>query len=388
MLKSIELIDFKNHVDTKIRLQRLTLLVGPNGTGKTGVLQGIELAAALIRTSASTVLRKKSNTNVIRRGADAFRLSLAGESLLYDVDPDDESLWSLEIKVLDTNAREISGQIRFKDGNEELDADISSLNKTSSKTLFINARAALGSGVMLRLDATELAAPSYLGSVDADVKPNGYGLASTIAHLMTYERERFSTLEQSLIELIPSVRSIRVRRVEITDPTPRTLATKSDKQQKVLGDELVLDMRSGKELPASALSEGTLILLGLLTFLTEREPPRLLLIDDLDRSLHPRAQTQLIDLLRKALDQHPDLQIVATSHSPYLIDELNDDEVWVLNLRDDGTAAAACLADHPDAERFRGVLRTGEFLSSVGEDWVIGPVASNKGDADATGTDR
>jgi energy-coupling factor transporter ATP-binding protein EcfA2 len=373
MLQTIELIDFKNHVDTKIRLQRLTLLVGPNGAGKTGVLQGIDLATALIRTSATTVLREQSNTNVTRRGCDAFRLSLSGESLVYDVDPDDEFPWSLEIKVLDTNARERSGQIRFKDRNDELEAELASLNKSSSKTLFIKARAALGSSVMLRLDATKLAAPSYLGSVDAAVKPDGYGLASTIAHLMTYERERFSTLEQSLIELIPSVRSIRVRRVEIADPKPSTSAGRNSTPQKVLGDELVLDMRSGKELPASALSEGTMILLGLLTFLTEREPPRLLLIDDLDRSLHPRAQTQLIDLLRKTLDQHPDLQIVATSHSPYLIDELNDDEVWVLNLRDDGTAAAACLADHPDAERFRGVLRTGEFLSSVGEDWVIGP---------------
>ena len=56
MLQTIELIDFKNHVDTKIRLQRLTLLVGPNGAGKTGVLQGIEVAAALMRSAASTVL--------------------------------------------------------------------------------------------------------------------------------------------------------------------------------------------------------------------------------------------------------------------------------------------------------------------------------------------
>jgi len=387
MLQNIELIDFKNHVDTKIRLKRLTLLVGPNGAGKTGVLQGIDVAAALIRTSASTVLREKSNTNVIRRNSDAFRLSLAGESLLYDVDPDDESSpWSLDIRGLDTNTAERSGQVRYKDGNGELESDLASRTKSDSKTLFANARAALGSAMMLRLDATKLAAPSYLGSVDANVKPDGYGLASTIAHLMTYERERFSNLEQSLIELIPSVRSIRVRRIEMADPKPSSSTPAS--KQKVLGDELVLDMRSGKELPASALSEGTLILLGLLTFLTEREPPRLLLIDDLDRSLHPRAQTQLIDLLRKTLNQHPDLQIVATSHSPYLIDELNDDEVWVLNLRDDGTAAAACLADHPDAERSRGVLRTGEFLSSVGEDWVIGPVDSDKGDADAIVTDR
>jgi len=82
MLQTIELIDFKNHVDTKIRLQRLTLLVGPNGAGKTGVLQGIDLATALIRTSATTVLREQSNTNVTRRRSDAFRLALSGESLL------------------------------------------------------------------------------------------------------------------------------------------------------------------------------------------------------------------------------------------------------------------------------------------------------------------
>jgi len=315
------------------------------------------------------VLREKSNTNVIRRNSDAFRLSLAGESLLYDVDPDDESSpWSLDIRGLDTNTAERSGQVRYKDGNGELESDLASRTKSDSKTLFANARAALGSATMLRLDATKLAAPSYLGSVDANVKPDGYGLASTIAHLMTYERERFSNLEQSLIELIPSVRSIRVRRIEMADPKPSSSTPAS--KQKVLGDELVLDMRSGKELPASALSEGTLILLGLLTFLTEREPPRLLLIDVLDRSLHPRAQTQLIDLLRKTLDQHPDLQIVATSHSPYLLDALKPEEVRLTGFLEDGSVAIKPLVDHPDFERWKDEMTPGEFWSMVGEDWI------------------
>jgi hypothetical protein len=48
-----------------------------------------------------------------------------------------------------------------------------------------------------------------------------------------------------------------------------------------------------------------------------------------------------------------------------------------LNARDDGTAVAACLADHPDGDRFRGTLRTGEFLSAVGEDWVLGQETSD-----------
>jgi hypothetical protein len=217
---------------------------------------------------------------------------------------------------------------------------------------------------------------------------------------MTYERERFSILEKRLIELVPSVQSIRVRRVEMNRPGRGSATTRAgqilallDETQKsvdelVIGDELVIDMRSGKALPAIALSEGTLILLGLLVFLTAPQPPRLLLIDDLDRSLHPAAQAKLIDLLRRTLDQHPNLQIIATSHSPYLVDELKDKEVWVLNLRDDGTAAAACLADHPDAERSRGVLRTGEFLSAVGEDWVIDPESPDQEETDAAGTNR
>jgi hypothetical protein len=117
-----------------------------------------------------------------------------------------------------------------------------------------------------------------------------------------------------------------------------------------------------------------------LAVLNAADCPRLLLIDDIDQSLHPRAQADLIQRLRQALDRHPELQIVATSHSPYLIDELRDDEVWVLNTRDDGTAVAACLADHPDGARFRGTLRTGEFLSAVGEDWVLG---QERGDASA-----
>ncbi|HSO83129.1 AAA family ATPase [Thiocapsa sp.] len=390
MLQTIELIDFKNHVDTKIRLQRLTFLVGPNGAGKTGVLQGIALGAAALRDSRA-IAPGGSDAALARRGSPGYRLSFAGDALPDAGNNAGPTLWVLEVSSTDA--------VSFRLGGRKADLGDRDGRLFADPPLLQEAKIAVGPARLLRLDAPRLAAPSFLGSVDAKLDHDGSGLASTIAHLMTYERERFSTLEQQLIELVPSVLSIRVRRVEMKRPTPgtsttqagRLLALLDDKEdanhEPVIGDELVLDTRSGKELPASALSEGTLILLGLLTFLTEPEPPRLLLIDDLDRSLHPRAQTQLIDLLRKTLDQHPDLQIVATSHSPYLIDELNDDEVWVLNLRDDGTAAA-CLADHPDAERFRGVLRTGEFLTSVGEDWVIGPVNSDKGDAHAAGTDR
>src|SRR5262249_20936802 len=43
MLSSIRLVDFKGHEDTTVTLKPFTVLVGPNGSGKTSVLQAIHL---------------------------------------------------------------------------------------------------------------------------------------------------------------------------------------------------------------------------------------------------------------------------------------------------------------------------------------------------------
>lgn len=64
-------------------------------------------------------------------------------------------------------------------------------------------------------------------------------------------------------------------------------------------------------------------------------------------------------------------QIVLTSHSPYIVDELEADEVWLLATDEEGVAQARRLSDHPDAERALEVLTTGEFWSAEGEDWVV-----------------
>ena len=59
------------------------------------------------------------------------------------------------------------------------------------------------------------------------------------------------------------------------------------------------------------------------------ESPQLVLLDDIDKALHPQAQKELVRVIRAILAQFPELQIVATSHSPYLVDEFAADEVWV-----------------------------------------------------------
>ena len=121
--------------------------------------------------------------------------------------------------------------------------------------------------------------------------------------------------------------------------------------------------------PASQLSEGTLLALGLVTLL-RHDPPDILLLDDIDKALHPMAQKEVIKLLRRILEQNPRLQIIATAHSPFVLDELSADEVFVAGSDGPGATQIRRLDEHPAWETNKEYLSPGEFWTSVGEDWV------------------
>jgi predicted ATPase len=121
------------------------------------------------------------------------------------------------------------------------------------------------------------------------------------------------------------------------------------------------------------VSEGTLTATGLLAALvgTGDDGPALLMIDDLEHGLHPKAQRDLVGVLRTLLEAKPELQILVTTHSPYVIDELGAEEVYVLNTDAEGVAHARRLSEHPKAEYALEVLTTGELWGAEGEAWVL-----------------
>ena len=80
----------------------------------------------------------------------------------------------------------------------------------------------------------------------------------------------------------------------------------------------------------------------------------------------PRSMEQL----RQLLASFPDLQIVATSHSPYLIDHLAPEEVRLMITDEGGSVVCARLSDHPELDRWQAFMRAGEIWSMVGEEWV------------------
>lgn len=70
----------------------------------------------------------------------------------------------------------------------------------------------------------------------------------------------------------------------------------------------------------------------------------MILPGDIDRGLHPRLFEYLAPLLRDIAEQH-DINIVATTHNPYLVDAMQDHKDAVIIVeKKDGASTLSTLA--------------------------------------------
>jgi len=85
--------------------------------------------------------------------------------------------------------------------------------------------------------------------------------------------------------------------------------------------ELVIEEESGVQIPAARLSDGTLRYLALLTILLHPSPPPLVCIEEPELGLHPDILPIIAELL---LDASTRTQLVVTTHSDALVSALSE----------------------------------------------------------------
>jgi predicted ATPase len=225
------------------------------------------------------------------------------------------------------------------------------------------------------LSARDLAAPHYSDEERPRLSHTGEGLASVIADLWSNDFARRDAIVEALRRIVPSVRRVRTERAKITRRefeyiTVGEARLPQQREVSFWGHNVLLDTTSGESIPLRKASEGTVLTLGLVTALNVANRPRTLLMDDIDRALHPEAQQNLVRMLRDVMKADPALQVIATSHSPFLLDELQHEEVRVTTLADDGAVLCGALNEHPDFARWSSQVKPGELWMSGLEDWL------------------
>jgi predicted ATPase len=383
MIDRLILKNFKGIESADLDLERLTVIVGPNASGKTSVLQALHLLLAL--ANPTTVRRQLWEqhggiTALHRRGSknDAVLIQAFGRwqeqpgTLQMSLVPTEYQWTNNPRGFITTVQGNVGGEFEIPEVSTEWQPDDP---QTQLDKVPIGLLREWAAHALLRLEARRLAEPSYTEAADPQMDSDGSGLASVLAQMALSRPDDFSILLSAMRAVIPQVVRIRLSLTEVRRQETETIRINDEPLTRTAtrsywGQRILLDLAGADSIPSQGASEGTLLVLGLLTALFSSPRPRLVLLDDLDRGLHPKAQKDLVAQLRTLLERDPELQIIATSHSPYLVDHLDPKEVRLSTVLPDGTIRFAALTQHPDFERWKEVMRPGEFWSTVGESWV------------------
>ena len=152
------------------------------------------------------------------------------------------------------------------------------------------------------------------------LSPTGDNLPNVIQYLKEDHPQRLESILQTLSRRIP-----RLEKVEASI---------------MPNGQLLLQIKDApfqEPILAKFASDGTLKMLAYLTILYDPSPPQLLGIEEPENHLHPRLLPELAEECRAATAS---TQLMVTTHSPFFVDGLKPEEVWVLYRDENGFTQA------------------------------------------------
>jgi predicted ATPase len=154
---------------------------------------------------------------------------------------------------------------------------------------------------------------------------SGDNLPNVIQYLKEQHSDRLDEILHALTQRVPKLEKVNA---------------------KVMDDgRLLLQIKDApfeKPVMAKFASDGTLKMLAYLSLLYDPEPPQLIGIEEPENQLHPRLLPELAEECRKAAAI---TQLLVTTHSPFFLNALRPEEVWVLYRDDNGYTKARRAAD-------------------------------------------
>ena len=297
MLKRVSIQNFKSLKDVTLDLQKVNLLIGPNNSGKTNFLKALELIG----------FGRKLN----KHGINQIAFAKNAHNKI-----DIKLLWPSNIGGYDFEIW------KFFFENGELD-DIKGLyneNQPDQVTLghrhnFPISLSELEQTKIYKPDPNKFTQPGPVGTGAENVNADASNLVGFLDLMLgKYRRPVFNRTEKDLQSCIPEFDEINLEDALPTDELKKQFG---DRSFKMIG---LTNSKQGITYWAEELSEGTLYFLALLCIVNQPNPPKLLLLEEPEKGIHPRRIREVMDFIFR-LAEEKDVQIILTTHNEHVLDD-------------------------------------------------------------------
>lgn len=349
MLSRIHIQNFKSLKDVTLDLQQVNLLIGPNNSGKTNLLKALSFLSKVRNSGTST--------------EDYLQNTFNHEKVLIEMEAQAKKQI---IKIQLFWNEPIGGDVKLVIKYNGLD-----YNKEEGRNILMSNQDLII--FSQRFHYLPLYRPNPLKFTEAQaIKSNNFieedasNLIPFLETLRDEYRENFAAIEADLRACVPEFHDIRFKTVDGFDSDKRTF--------KKWG---LYSNVSEMIYWADELSEGVLYFVALLCIVHQPNPPKLLLLEEPERGIHPRRIKEVVDFIFN-LAQTKDIQVIMTSHHPYILNEFEDmpEAVFVFDKDEEGATQIKNLQKDiiaPSNEENKALgLPPIQFTQDLAEHWFSG----------------
>ena len=339
MLERLKVHGFRTLVDTEIRFDPLTIMIGRNGVGKTTILDSLQLLGNFARGGVDRAF-----------GPPPWALSWQRTkgigwvpTVKFEVQVTTDETYSYSLGLSEKEREPLVTEerlthlpdnraIAFRGPNHQPQyGTILNPGKDAEKPEIVHVSQALKSVVSYELNPRNIEQPNE--PEHNYVSREGFGIAGVLANMKDTAPESFSKLEARFRTFRSETESI-----DVWSAAGKVFWGLRDKGQEYA-------------FPAVHLSWGDRQLVGLLCVMYCTKPGATIAIEEIDRGLNYSRYADVIELLTEAahdgIDGRGSVQIVVTTHSPSFLNKLEDrlSEVRVVTRVPQGGTVVRSLHD-------------------------------------------
>ncbi len=343
-IKQVTIKSFKSIVDQTVELSQLNVFIGTNGAGKSNFLEAIgvlscaldgqvsynKLADRGIRLSAPEVF-KSSFRNLPRK--NTFSLDAEFDNFKYhaNISPNEETDFIFSAEKISRGAEKLGGRSNRGVSISSLDdMPFKKLPKLQSVMSTLEALGSFNEEELRQLKTIKqyaiysLSTPILRGvSPDESRKEPlglyGGGLAIALNEVIqdalgskSHDLSRFFNL-LDWFEQIATTEEISPKLQSNHLHTGKRVVSYIDKYMSTKFNNLY----------AYDVSEGALYILFILVLLLHQKSPNIFALDNVDNALNPGLVRELMGNISTMLVEHPEKQILMTTHNPTTLDAID-----------------------------------------------------------------